>query len=53
VTAGHRLAYSRLESDHDADAARRYADAQQAGLALVRALVEEHGIACDLEVLPN
>jgi glycine/D-amino acid oxidase-like deaminating enzyme/nitrite reductase/ring-hydroxylating ferredoxin subunit len=53
VTAGHRLAYSRLESDHDADVARRYAEAQQAGLALVCALVEEHGIACDLEVLPN
>jgi glycine/D-amino acid oxidase-like deaminating enzyme/nitrite reductase/ring-hydroxylating ferredoxin subunit len=53
VTAGHRLAYSRLESDHDADAARRYADAQQAGLSLVRSLVDEHGIACDLEMLPN
>jgi glycine/D-amino acid oxidase-like deaminating enzyme/nitrite reductase/ring-hydroxylating ferredoxin subunit len=53
VTAGHRLAYSRLESDHGVDAARRYAEAQQAGLALVRELVEEHGIGCDLEVLPN
>jgi glycine/D-amino acid oxidase-like deaminating enzyme/nitrite reductase/ring-hydroxylating ferredoxin subunit len=53
VTAGHRLAYSRLESDHDSDAARGYAEAQQAGLALVRVLVEKHGIACDLEVLPN
>lgn len=53
LTAGHRLAYSRLESNHDADAARRYAEAQQAGLALARALVEGHGIACDLEVLPN
>jgi glycine/D-amino acid oxidase-like deaminating enzyme/nitrite reductase/ring-hydroxylating ferredoxin subunit len=53
VTVGHRLAYSRIESDHDADAARRYAEAQQAGLALVRALVEKHGIACDLEIVPN
>jgi glycine/D-amino acid oxidase-like deaminating enzyme len=53
VTAGHRLAYSRIESDHGADAAHRYAEAQRAGLSLVRTLVESHRIACDLEVLPN
>jgi glycine/D-amino acid oxidase-like deaminating enzyme/nitrite reductase/ring-hydroxylating ferredoxin subunit len=53
VTAGHSLAYSRIESDHGAHAAHRYAEAQQAGLTLVRSLVESHGIDCDLEALPN
>jgi glycine/D-amino acid oxidase-like deaminating enzyme/nitrite reductase/ring-hydroxylating ferredoxin subunit len=53
VTAGHGLAYSRIESDHDADAARRYAEAQEAGLSLVRSLVQSHAIECDLETLPN
>jgi glycine/D-amino acid oxidase-like deaminating enzyme/nitrite reductase/ring-hydroxylating ferredoxin subunit len=53
VTAGHRLAYSRLERDHGADAARLYAEAQQAGLEIVRSLVQRYDIVCDLESLPN
>ena len=53
VTAGHGLAYSRIESDHDADAARRYAEAQESGRSLIRSLVQSHSIACDLETLPN
>jgi glycine/D-amino acid oxidase-like deaminating enzyme/nitrite reductase/ring-hydroxylating ferredoxin subunit len=53
VTAGHGLAYSRVERLHGADAARLYADAQVAGLDLVRRLVAEHGIACDLEEARN
>jgi len=53
VTAGHGLVYSHLESDYDGDTSRRYAEAQLAGLELVRRLVEEHGIACDLEAVPN
>ena len=53
VTASHGLAYSRLESDHDEDVARRYAEAQLAGLALVGALVTRYGIVCDLEAVPN
>ena len=53
VTAGHGLVYSRLESDHDEESARRYAEVQLAGLELVRRLVKEHSIACDLEAVPN
>jgi glycine/D-amino acid oxidase-like deaminating enzyme/nitrite reductase/ring-hydroxylating ferredoxin subunit len=53
VTAGHRLAYSRLESDHGTTAARQYAEAQQAGLSLVRSVVQRHDITCDLERLSN
>ncbi|MBA3433528.1 MAG: FAD-dependent oxidoreductase [Actinobacteria bacterium] len=53
VTAGHSLVYSRLESDYDEETARRYAEVQLAGLELVRRLVDEHRIACDLEAVPN
>jgi glycine/D-amino acid oxidase-like deaminating enzyme/nitrite reductase/ring-hydroxylating ferredoxin subunit len=53
VTAGHGLAYSRLENDHGAEAAKLYAEAQQAGLEIIRSLVERHEIDCDLEALPN
>lgn len=53
VTAGHGLVYSRLESDYDEETARSYAEVQLAGLELLRRLVEEHSIACDLETVPN
>ncbi len=48
VTSQHGLLYAELVDRHGEDRARLYADANQAGLGLVEALVAEYGIACDL-----
>ena len=53
LTAGHGLLYSHLESAFDEETARRYAESQQAAIELVRRLVSEHGIDCDLEPRAN
>jgi glycine/D-amino acid oxidase-like deaminating enzyme/nitrite reductase/ring-hydroxylating ferredoxin subunit len=53
LTVGHGLAYSRLQSAYDADAAQLYAESQSAALALVRTLCIDHSIECDLETVPN
>lgn len=53
LTAGHGLAYSRLEGTFDAEAARLYAESQSAALAFVRALCVDCPIECDLELVPN
>src|SRR4051812_4619745 len=42
VTAGHGLAYSRLEKSHGEEAARLYAESQLAALAAVRELCRAH-----------
>lgn len=49
LTAQHRLIYQRLETDRGLDKARIYADAQQAGLDLIRRFCAEFGIDADLE----
>ena len=49
VTAQHSLFLSRIEEQHGADAARTYADANRAGVALIAELAERHGLECDLE----
>lgn len=49
LTVAHGLAYSRLARSHGEAAARDYARSQSAGLELVRELVEELEIDCDLE----
>lgn len=48
VTPLHGLVYDELRSRFGIQGAAAYAAAQQAGLGLVRALVAEHGIDCDL-----
>jgi glycine/D-amino acid oxidase-like deaminating enzyme/nitrite reductase/ring-hydroxylating ferredoxin subunit len=49
VTAQHSTFLQRIEDQHGADAARLYADANRAGVALIAELAQRHGIACDLE----
>src|SRR5262249_3946045 len=49
LTAGQGLAYSEIEDRHGAEVARLYADAQLAALGLVRELVAELELDCDLE----
>lgn len=53
LTAGHGLLYHHLESSFGAEAAALYAQAQKAGLALVRDLSDRHSIECDLETVAN
>lgn len=49
VTAGHGLAYSRIEATHGREAAALYAAAQRDALELVAALVERTAADCALE----
>lgn len=53
LTAGHGLAYSRIEGTHGVEAARAYAASQLAGIELVRRLAETHEIDCELETAAN
>lgn len=52
VTSQHGLLYQQLIKKYDQTQARRYADAQQSGLMLIRHLIEKYQIECDLETLP-
>jgi len=49
VTAQHSLFLQRIEGQHGAEAARAYAEANRAGVALIGELAARHGLACDLE----
>ena len=49
VTAQHSLFLQRIERDHGEDAARAYAEANRAGVALIGELVSRHGLSCDFE----
>lgn len=53
VTSGHSLIYSELERLHGAQTAADYATANEAGLALLRKIVADEGIDCDLEDKTN
>jgi glycine/D-amino acid oxidase-like deaminating enzyme/nitrite reductase/ring-hydroxylating ferredoxin subunit len=49
LTAGQGLAYSRIEDEHGADTAHRYADSQLAALELIFDLAGELRVDCELE----
>lgn len=53
LTSGHSLIYRELAKSHGPEAARSYASANEAGLALIRRIVEQEGIDCDLETKTN
>jgi glycine/D-amino acid oxidase-like deaminating enzyme/nitrite reductase/ring-hydroxylating ferredoxin subunit len=53
VTSLHGLVYRRLQSKVGVEAARAFADANEAGLARVAALVDELGIECGFRRRPN
>jgi len=52
LAALHGLIYSELADGFGDQAAWQYADANLAGVATVAALVDEHGIDCDLDSRP-
>lgn len=53
LTAGHGLAYSRLEDAFDRDTARTYAQSQASAIDFVRDLCQRRQIECDLEERTN
>lgn len=52
ITSQHNIAYTGIERKFDADCARHYADANEAGLRLIAELIGRHGIACDFARKP-
>jgi glycine/D-amino acid oxidase-like deaminating enzyme/nitrite reductase/ring-hydroxylating ferredoxin subunit len=49
----HGLTYARLVERHGDELARRYGEANEAGIARIAGLVEELGIDCELRRKPN
>ena len=53
VTSQHGLIYERLRSQHGAETARRYGEANEAALAWIAARVARDGIDCDFRRQPS
>jgi glycine/D-amino acid oxidase-like deaminating enzyme/nitrite reductase/ring-hydroxylating ferredoxin subunit len=53
LTVGHGLIYRDLVDAHGKDAARLYARSNEEAIERVAAIVDEHGIDCDLERTSN
>jgi glycine/D-amino acid oxidase-like deaminating enzyme/nitrite reductase/ring-hydroxylating ferredoxin subunit len=53
VSSLHGLTYASLESSLGVEAARTYAEANEAGLAEIASLIDEHAIECDFRRKPN
>jgi glycine/D-amino acid oxidase-like deaminating enzyme/nitrite reductase/ring-hydroxylating ferredoxin subunit len=53
VTSGHNLIYANLTKTFGEEAARIYAESNQAALERVARFVNDEGIACDFERKPN
>jgi glycine/D-amino acid oxidase-like deaminating enzyme/nitrite reductase/ring-hydroxylating ferredoxin subunit len=49
ITSQHNIVYTKLERKFGEEGARAYAEANEAGLALILRLAAEHGIDCDIE----
>ena len=52
ITSQHNIAYTSIARSFGEDGARLYGEANQAGLATIRALADRHGISCNLETRP-
>ncbi|MDQ4145262.1 MAG: FAD-dependent oxidoreductase [Actinomycetota bacterium] len=53
ISAGHGLIYSQITKEMGAEAARIYAESNQAAIGKISSLVEELGIDCDFEPTDN
>lgn len=49
VTSQHGLIYQSLERKFGEESARRYGEAQEAGVRIIRELVKQYALDCDLE----
>lgn len=52
ITSQHNIAYTTIERKFGEEGAQLHADANQAGLRSIVTLVDQHGIACNLERRP-
>ena len=52
ITSQHNVAYTTIARKFGEEGARIYGEANQAGLATIRALAERHRIDCSLETMP-
>ena len=52
ITSQHNITYTKIARKFGEDGARLYGEANQAGLARIRALAEAHDIACEMETKP-
>ncbi|MET3317952.1 UNVERIFIED_ORG: glycine/D-amino acid oxidase-like deaminating enzyme/nitrite reductase/ring-hydroxylating ferredoxin subunit [Peribacillus simplex] len=50
ITAQHGLIYDQLITDHGEEKARLYYEANTEGMELIKGLIEEHSIECNLNV---
>ncbi|MFB7637393.1 NAD(P)/FAD-dependent oxidoreductase, partial [Peribacillus butanolivorans] len=50
ITAQHGLIYDQLITDHGEEKARVYYEANTEGMELIKGLIEEHSIECNLNV---
>ncbi|MGG0285761.1 FAD-dependent oxidoreductase [Peribacillus butanolivorans] len=50
ITAQHGLIYDQLMTDHGEEKARLYYEANTEGMELIKGLIEEHSIECNLNV---
>ncbi|KRF65293.1 (2Fe-2S)-binding protein [Bacillus sp. Soil768D1] len=50
ITAQHGLIYNQLITDHGEEKARLYYEANTEGMELIKGLIEEHSIECNLNV---
>jgi len=53
ITSGHNLIYASLEKTFGTGGARTYAQANEAGLAKIREIIEALALDCDLETKAN
>jgi glycine/D-amino acid oxidase-like deaminating enzyme/nitrite reductase/ring-hydroxylating ferredoxin subunit len=52
ITSQHNITYTIIAKKFGMDGARRYADANETGLRIIRQLVDRHSIDCALETRP-
>jgi glycine/D-amino acid oxidase-like deaminating enzyme/nitrite reductase/ring-hydroxylating ferredoxin subunit len=52
ITSQHNIHYTIIERKFGEEGARLYAEANQTGLATIRALAQQHGLSCNLETRP-
>ncbi len=52
ITSQHNISYTKIAGKFGEEGARLYGEANEAGLARIRSLADEHGLYCDLETRP-
>lgn len=53
ITSSHGLIYTQIERSFGSEGAAAYGGANEAGKELIRSIIDQHSIACDLETQDN